>query len=309
MPRPARKVAQPGAAESRASRPRVSVVIPHYQDLGGLDLCLASLERQTLPCGEFEIVVSDNASPVGRAAVAAVVRGRAKLVVCTEKGAGPNRNAGVAASGGEILAFIDSDCVAEPQWLAAGLEGLKQFDFVGGHVKVLVDDPARMSATEAFETVFAFDFETYINKKGFTGAGNMLCPRALFEAVGGFSNGVSEDVEWSRRAIAAGYRLGYVRDAVVGHPARRNWAELKAKWRRVDLETFKLHAHSGGGRLNWLARCLALPASAVVHTPKVVISNKLPGVRERLLGVGMLFRMRFWRALDCLALSVAGEGR
>ena len=318
MSKPVRKTAQPkvvprtsrpGAPKARAAAPRVSVVIPHYQDLGGLELCLASLERQTLPRGEFEIVVSDNNSPVGQAAVQAVVRDRARLVVCTEKGAGPNRNAGVAASSGAILAFIDSDCVAEPQWLAAGLEGLKAFDFVGGHVTVLVEDPARMTAAEAFETVFAFDFETYINKKGFTGAGNMLCPRALFDAVGGFSNGVSEDVEWSRRAIAAGYRLGYVKDAVVGHPARRTWPELKAKWRRVNTETFKLHAHAGGGRLAWLARCAALPASAVAHTPKVVVSSKLPGVRERALAIGMLFQMRLWRGADCLALAFGGEGR
>src|SRR4051812_45424864 len=103
MSKPVRKTVRPKvapkASKPRAPKaPRVSVVIPHYQDLGGLELCLTSLERQTLPRAEFEIVVSDNNSPVGRAAVEAVVRDRARLVVCTEKGAGPNRNAGVAAS-------------------------------------------------------------------------------------------------------------------------------------------------------------------------------------------------------------------
>jgi len=212
---------------ARAARSvRVSVIIPHYQDLKGLASCLDALERQTLPRREFEIVVSDNESPIGKPAVAAVVAGRAKLVICAEKGAGPNRNRGVAASSSPVLAFIDSDCVAEPDWLENGLRGLERFDFVGGRVRVLVEDPRQMTGAEAFETVFAFDFETYINKKGFTGAGNMFCPRKLFDAVGGFSNGVSEDVEWSRRAVMAGYRLGYAADAVVGHPARRTWAEL-----------------------------------------------------------------------------------
>jgi GT2 family glycosyltransferase len=283
--------------------PAVSVIIPHYQDLTGLQRCLEGLERQTLPRGEFEIVVADNNSPIGEAAVAAVVTPHGRLVTCLEKGAGPTRNAAVAASTGEVLAFIDSDCQPHPEWLENGLKGLADFDFVGGRVDVLVDDPQRKSGAEAFEAVFAFDFDTYINKKGFTGAGNMMCPRSLFEAVGGFSNRVSEDVEWSRRAVAAGFRLGYVHNAVVGHPARRTWDELQAKWRRVNLETFLLHLKSGKGRVRWLLRCAALPASAVVHTPKVLFSKRLSSTRERLLALGVLYRIRFWRLLDGAALS------
>jgi GT2 family glycosyltransferase len=288
-------------------KPRVSVVIPHYQDLGGLALCLASLERQTLPKEQFEIVVSDNVSPVGEAAVAKVIAGRAKLVVCAERGAGPNRNAGVAASSGTILAFIDSDCQAEPEWLANGVAALDRFDFIGGKVKVLVDDPAHLSGAEAFEAVFAFDFDTYINKKGFTGAGNLICPRQLFLSVGGFSNGVSEDVEWSHRATGKGFRLGYVPEAVVGHPARRTWGELRAKWLRVNAETYRLHRSRGGGQLAWIARCLALPASALAHTPKVLASSDLHSLGDRWLALSMLYRLRFWRAGHSLGLAMSGK--
>jgi glycosyltransferase involved in cell wall biosynthesis len=288
---------------SGSAEPRVSVIVPHYQDLKGLDLCLASLERQTLPRAQFEIIVADNCSPVGADAVAAVVAGRATLVSCEEKGAGPNRNAGVVASRGAVLAFIDSDCQAEPDWLRAGLEGLADYDFVGGKVVVLVDDPAHMTATEAFEAVFAFDFENYINKKGFTGAGNMLVSRAVFDHVGGFKKAVSEDVEWSHRATGMGYRLGYVPGAVVGHPARRTWPELRAKWLRVNLETFKLYMHNGRGRAGWVVRCLALPPSALVHTPKVLAARQLPSFRARMLAVAMLWQTRFWRMFHGLSLT------
>jgi glycosyltransferase involved in cell wall biosynthesis len=287
--------------------PRLSVVIPHYQDLGGLELCLASLERQTYPRGDFEIIVSDNASPVGPEAVEAALKGRARLVVCHERGAGPARNAGVVASSGEILAFIDSDCQAEPEWLANGVEGLGRFDFIGGKVKVLVDDPKRMTGAEAFESVFAFDFDSYINKKGFTGAGNMMCPRSLFDRVGGFEKGVSEDVEWSHRATGAGFRLGYVPGAVVGHPARRTWGELAAKWRRVNLETYLLHRKNGRGRVSWLVRCLLLPLSAVVHTPKVLGARQLPQLRDRLSALAMLYRMRVWRLGHTLSLTFSPD--
>jgi GT2 family glycosyltransferase len=287
--------------------PKVSVVIPHYQDLAGLELCLASLARQTYPRDGFEIIVSDNVSPVGEAAVAAVVGSLARLVTCRERGAGPNRNAGVAASSGEILAFIDSDCQAEPEWLANGVAGLAHFDFVGGRVKVLVDDPARLTPAEAFEAVFAFDFETYINMKGFTGAGNMLCPRSLFDRVGGFRVGLSEDLEWSHRARDAGFRLGYVSDAVVGHPARRTWPELREKWRRVNAETYGLSRGRPMAAARWLVRAFALPLSALVHTPKVLKATQLTTGRDRVLALAMLYRLRFWRFAHALTLLRPGR--
>jgi GT2 family glycosyltransferase len=161
-----------------------------------------------------------------------------------------------------------------------------------------------MTGAEAFEAVFAFDFATYINRKGFTGAGNMLCPRTVFDAVGGFSNGVSEDVEWSHRATGKGFRLGYAPEAIVGHPARRNWPELRAKWARVNAETFKLHRARGRSIVAWLARCVALLGSGVAHTPKVLVSRELPSVRERWLALAMLYRLRVWRAGHSLGLAL-----
>ena len=85
--------------------PHVSVIVPHYQDLDGLALCLAALDAQTYPRDRFEIVIADNNSPCGLEAVEKVIAGRAKLVSVLEKGAGPARNGAVAASRGEVLAF------------------------------------------------------------------------------------------------------------------------------------------------------------------------------------------------------------
>ena len=283
-------------------KPRVSVVIPHYRDLRGLDLCLTALTRQTYPVDDFEVIVADNNSPEGEAAVAEVIAGRARLIVVREKGAGPARNGGVALARGDILAFIDSDCVAEVEWLAEGVTALADYDFIGGRVTVLVDDPATMSGAEAFERVFAFDFKTYITKKGFTGAGNLFCSRAVFDQVGGFRVGVSEDVEWSHRARGKGLRLGYAPRAIVGHPARRTWDELWGKWRRLNAETYGLYRERPGGDLKWLVRSLALPVSAVLHTPRIFASDQLNTGRQRLAAVGTLFKLRFWRLGDALRL-------
>ena len=220
------------------SEPMVSVIVPHFHDLAGLELCLAALERQTYPRDRFEVIVADNNSPEGEAAVAAAIAGRAALVVVIERGAGPARNGGVGASRGEVLAFIDSDCVASEAWLQAGVAALSRFDFAGGRVRVSSLDPARKTATEAFETVFAFDIKSYIEKKGFAGSGNLFTPRAVFDTVGGFRVGVSEDIDWSHRAVAAGFRLGYAPEAMAWHPARRSWGDMRSKWRRVHSRPF-----------------------------------------------------------------------
>lgn len=288
----------------RSALPFVSVIIPHYQDLAGLKLCLASIDAQTYPRGCFEVVLADNNSPVGPIAVGEVVDGRAKLVVVTDKGAGPARNGAVAASRGEVLAFIDSDCVAEPEWLTEGVAALDRFDLVGGHVGVLVSDPIDMTAVEAFERVFAFDFKTYIEKKGFTGAGNMFCRRDLFERVGPFGVALSEDVDWSRRAVATGARLGYAPDAVVGHPARITWEQLTTKWRRLNLETYGLSAGRRLRRTRWLARNALMPLSAIAHTPKVLASPRLSTLKQRFLAIGVLFRLRLWRLWDAVSLLI-----
>ncbi|WP_293678613.1 glycosyltransferase [uncultured Phenylobacterium sp.] len=286
--------------------PTVSVIIPHYNDLVGLDKCLNALQRQTYPSELVEVVVADNASPQGLESVERVAAGRAKVISVEERGAGPARNGAVAHATGEVLAFTDSDCVPEPQWLVEGVRGLDTYDFVGGSVTVLVEDEEHVTPPEAFERVFAFDFKTYIQVKGFTGSGNLFCAKPLFESVGGFRVGVSEDYEWSKRAQSHGHRLGYAPNAVVGHPARRTWAELTRKWKRLNVETYGLSEGQPLRRVKWLFRTLLLPASAVVHTPKVLFSPRLKTLSQRIDGLCVLYAIRFWRLQDALKLLLRG---
>jgi glycosyltransferase involved in cell wall biosynthesis len=275
-----------------------SVIIPHFNDLIGLDRCLSSLQMQTFDADRFEIIVVDNGSPQGLAAVEEIVCGRAQLCLVEDRGAGPARNGGVLRASAPIVAFIDSDCVAEPQWLAAGIKGLQDFDFCGGPVNVLVEKPSPWSATEAFEMVFAFRNEDYIKTKGFTGSGNLFTYRHVFDAVGGFGSEISEDYDWSHRATAKGFRLGFVRDAAIGHPARQNWAELRRKWLRVQSETFALRPPTPINKARWLIRSWAMPLSILAHIPRILVHPGLPTVRDRWSATLGLMRLRLWRWWD-----------
>lgn len=285
----------------------ISIIVPHYEDLERLDTLLNMLQAQTVSSDQYEIVVADNMSPSGEAAVAARIAGRAKLVTCHERGAGPTRNAGVAASTLPLLAFIDSDCQPEPGWLAAGLAALEHADLVGGKMKVLVDQPGQRTGAEAVEQVFAFDNRTYVTTKGFSVTANLFTRRDVFAKVGGFRTQVSEDVEWCKRATAAGYRLSYEERAVVAHPARRNWSELKHKWQRLQRESLALSSEQAGGRAKWLLRNWAALASTPLHLGKIWRSDQLDNVAERRAASTTLVRLRLWRFLDAHKLVYGGR--
>ena len=214
----------------------VSVIIPHLDDSENLDRCLTLLGQQSFPSRSIEVIVVDNGSKAGFESICALVGTRAIVVRATHRGAGLARNAGVAVSRGKVLAFLDSDCRPDPGWIAAGVANLKKYDIAGGAVRVDVADPGNMSPTEAFEVVFAFRNAMYIRSKGFTVTASMFVRREVFDAVGPFRAGVSEDVDWCHRARRMGYRLGYApagrcrasgapdlgrAEAKVGTPGRR----------------------------------------------------------------------------------------
>jgi glycosyltransferase involved in cell wall biosynthesis len=278
--------------------PRVSVVIPHYDDMERLDRCLDALMSQTMTRDQYEIIVADNNSPVGLKAVEAVVAGRARVTVATTRGAGPARNAGARVARGEVLAFTDCDCVPDPAWLERGLAALAQADFVGGKMEVLVPSGRPMTGAEAFEGIFAFDNERYVREKHFTVTANLFCPRDVFQKVGPFRTEVSEDNEWCWRARELGYRLGYAGDAVVGHPARGDWAQLKSKWRRICAERHALMKERGGGALRWIAQTwLELPAIPA-HTFRVLRSRRELTPGERWAALRTLVAIRMWRFVE-----------
>ncbi len=274
---------------------RVSIVMPHFNDRENLDVCLGLLEQQTFPRERTEIVVADNGSACGIEAVRETVRGRARVIEATERGAGPARNAGVLASTGEALAFIDSDCRPDPRWLEEGLKALRSADFVGGRVDVLVDDPERLTAAEAFEKVFSFRNDRYVEEKRFTVTASMFVWRSVFDAVGGFQNGVPEDLDWCQRATARGFEIRYAPASIVGHPARRTMPELRRKAKRLTLEWSEGAHRRGEGAAAQIARQWMVLFSIAPHALSVLMTDRLKGMPNRLKAIAALTEIRAYR--------------
>jgi GT2 family glycosyltransferase len=287
------------ASQEAAGRPAsvgvVSVIVPHLDDYDNLDACLTLLAEQSFPHGRTEIMVADNGSSRGLEAVRRLVGTRGRVIEVAERGAGPARNAGVRASRGEAIAFIDSDCLPDRRWLEEGLAELRSADFAGGRVDVLVEDPRRMTAAEAFESVFAFQNERYVRELNFTVTASMFVWRSVFDAVGGFENGVPEDLDWCRRARVKGYRIGYASRSIVQHPARRTMPELKRKSRRLTLEWCEAARRDGKGPVFMLARHWAVLLSTPAHSIVALASKRLSGMRNRLLAISALAQIRAYR--------------
>ncbi len=157
--------------------PSVSVIIPHYNDLENLRECRNCLRMQTMDHHLYEIIVSDNNSTCGLAAVQEVCEGFARVVSAPKQGAGEARNAGVVAARSDRLAFTDSDCRPAREWLMRGIQALEREDVVGGRIIVSVEDRNSLTPAEAYELVYAFNNRRYVEELGYSVTANMFTRR------------------------------------------------------------------------------------------------------------------------------------
>lgn len=292
--------------------PRASVVIPHLNTPALLARCLQSVTAQTLDSGTAEIIVVDNGSP------AAMLEGlradwpAVRFEVEPAPGPGLARNRGVAVARAATLAFIDADCRAAPGWLQAAVEVVETGGartVAGGDIRIDIADPARPTPVEAFESVFAFRQRWYIETKSFSVTANLAMHRDVHAAVGPFAGiDTAEDLDWGRRAAAAGYPTRYVDAMRVFHPAREDFESLKRKWARLIGHDFAMHRAAGRPLWRWRARALTVLASAAVHGPRMFTSDRVLGLGNRLNGLGVLVRHRAWRCAEMMRLADGGAG-
>ena len=98
-------------------RPSISVVIITRNRAAWLGEALESLTQQSRP--PDEVVVVDNASTDKTAEVVASFTPRlnVKYTLESKRGIPFARNAGIGRASGDIIAFLDDDCIAHADWL------------------------------------------------------------------------------------------------------------------------------------------------------------------------------------------------
>ncbi|GLS30392.1 Glycosyltransferase like family 2 [Mesorhizobium albiziae] len=286
------------------STPRLSVIIPHLNDAVELARCLDALHSQHGDDLSFEIIVVDNGSSELPTDVCATYG--ARLEIEPIPGPGPARNRGARVATADLLAFIDADCVALPGWVRAIVEFFEQnkaVDFVGGDIDVLPENPARLTAVEAYESIFSYRARLYVERYGFAATGNMAVRADAFRAVGPFG-GIStmEDTEWGQRATARGYRIAYLPGAKVLTTPCRSFAELCRRWDRHVAHEFRNVGRHPAKVLMWAAKSAAIAASPLAEVVRVLRSDRLESLPTRLRALSCLTRVRLYRAGRMIAL-------
>ncbi len=180
--------------------PRISVVIPAFNAELYLAEAIQSVLAQGIP--GIQVVVVDDGSTDGTAAVAAAFGAQVALICQPNAGIGAARNAGVERAAGNLLAFLDADDV----WPAGSL---------AGRLAVLDADPG---ADGVFGMVQEFrDGGDDLPPQAGGVAGALLVRRAKYEVVGRFDQGlrVGEFIDWMARAHEVGLKFQSVPGVVL----------------------------------------------------------------------------------------------
>lgn len=279
---------------------RISVIIPHLNQPQMLARCLRSLRDGTLQADE--IIVVDNGSDVPPD-----VPDHVTLLYEMTPGPGPARNLGVAASTGDVLAFIDADCLARFDWLEQAAKAIMQAKILGGDVRIGYVDSGKLSILEAYESIYAYRMERYIAEEDFTGTGNLIVKRTVLDTVGPFAGlDKAEDRDWGRRAVGMGFAITYVPQMRVYHPARRTFAELYQKWDRQLAHEYGL-IDDGAARLRWLVKTLVMALSPLAEIPRISVSDRVPHAWNKVQAFAALCLIRLYRTGRMVDLMLRGR--
>ncbi|MCP5134116.1 MAG: mycofactocin biosynthesis glycosyltransferase MftF [Gammaproteobacteria bacterium] len=254
--------------------PRVSIIIPAHGRAAATRRCVQSLLALDYPADLREIIVVDDASAPPLAEVLCDLPVQLLRQDCNT-GQSAARNRAAMLAHGEILAFIDNDCVAEPDWLRRLLPylGDPEVAIVGGRVTA----PPAQGMVAAFEAVRspldmgAVETEVTPNAAvSYLPACNLLVRRDVLLAQGGFdvTLRVGEDVDFIWRTLRSGKRAWYVPTGRVMHDHRVRWSDWLR--RRADYgssEADLQQRYPEGRRLMYLPCVSLLLLLTVALTP------------------------------------------
>ena len=229
----------------------ISIVIPNYNGSATIGKCLnAAFASQY---GNFEVIVVDDCSSDD--SVEIIKQFPCSLIRLDKRsGAAAARNRGAENSKGEVLFFLDADCLIQEGALALANKAIVEHTntIIGGTYTPLPHDSDFFSA---FQSLFIHYSETRKKEPDYLATHAMIIEASVFRANNGFREEfmpILEDVEFSHRLRRRGFRLVMKPDIQVMHvfsftflTSLRNAFRKSLYWTLYSLMNRDLLADSG----------------------------------------------------------------
>lgn len=275
---------------------KVSVIIPVKDDADRLHECLKRLYVQSFPYMDYEVIVVDNNSVQDIKGFCANF-GNVKYIQEPTPGSYAARNRGLSIATGEIIAFTDSDCLPDVDWIAEGVRALIDGNagIVAGHIQFCFSS-SNPSIAEYVDSVLHLNQAHYASE-GYAATANLFTWAWMFDAVGQFKPVMSlGDREWGQRVSNAGHKVVYSPNALVFHPARSSVSTL---FRKVRMQA----RHK---RFTWQEILNHLLPCNSAFWRLVWRDRNLPTLRKKLEFIGLVHCARLINVWEGLHIKFGG---
>jgi len=257
--------------------PRVSVVVPMYNEEQHIEACLNSVLSQDYPSDKLEIQVVDGDSTDGSMQIVQERFIDAGAQVFLHRN--PNRktpcslNIGVRAATGEVIIILGAHAEMLPDFIAHSVANLRRENIYccGGTLVNVGRTSVQMSIGAAMSHPFAMTTapHRYSRKAGYVKTAVFgAYRREVFDAIGFFEEEgiISEDAELNWRIIQAGHKIYYDPRIKSFYSPRRTYRSLirqMFKYGTLRVQMFRKH-HQGLSLLHFVPPIFVLSLLALV---------------------------------------------
>lgn len=222
---------------------KYSIIIPCFNEENNIGPCIDSIRAQDFSKNGYEIIAVDNGSIDDTVRI--IREKRVKLGNAEKKGPAAAKNRGIEIAKGEIIVFLDADCIAGKDWLK---NLIKPFENSGvGCVAGEIQGFEPNTHLERF-----LNMRKHLSQSSnvrhpflpYAATANAAYRREVFDRVGRFDENliIGEDADFSwKMQIKTQLELYYNPDAVVFHPQETTIKGLFSQKKRHAYGTVALY--------------------------------------------------------------------
>lgn len=198
----------------------ISVIVPVYNEEKNIRFLIERLLCLNYPKNKYEIIIVDNNS---EDKTAEIIKEFQVVYLCEKKQSSyAVRNKGIKESKGDILAFIDGDCIPDKDWLKNAITHFinEDVDIIAGNIILSDNGDSNNYLVKLYQLLKMGERNKNSEREGKCSGGNLIVKRKVFRKVGLFDEGLISggDVEWTKRATNNEFKLKYYKDVVTRHP-------------------------------------------------------------------------------------------